>query len=423
MNTFRQRNIASRIENLLDIFPVVVLRGARGTGKTTLARHLAEIRPARFLTADQALTEGVCRGSGVTVIDDIDRARIDGRTATDRLIGMIRAAAENTRTPGAFLLTTSTHPYRWHPEPTGLAGWTVSVPIEGFTQGEVAGIRDDLVTAVVGGALKETTTAPTPTGRHELLVEGALPGGSDRHLSYISDLVTRDLPLLSQLSDPSRITALLQALAAHQATELTVAHLAGETGIPASTVSTYLDLLVDLLVLADIPAWTPGLTAREIRRPTTLLTDSGLAAFLDAGEDALLRGFVLAELRRQSTWTETRFRLHTYRNGNGRAVDGVLELRDGSVLAVQVPGAGDTEGTDDTAGDLAFLRDQLGDRFLAGIVIGPDGCGYRELDTRIHEAPLSVLWDLGDLRGHDATGTVAGTTTTPDEEEEAPCEP
>ncbi|WP_394288393.1 ATP-binding protein [Corynebacterium variabile] len=422
MNTFHQRNITSRVENLLDEFPVVVLRGARGTGKTTLARHLADTRGARFLSADQALTGGVGRGTGVTVIDDIDRARIDGEDATDRLIAMVRAAAENTRRPGAFLLTTSTYPYRWHPEPTGLAGWTVSVPLEGYTRGEISGVRDDLVTAVVDGALAETTSAPTPTGRHELLAEGSLPADhADRYPSYISDLVTRDLPLLSQLSDPSRITALLQALAANQASELTVAHLAGETEIPASTVSTYLDLLVDLLILADIPAWTPGLSAREIRRPTTLLTDSGLAAFLGAGEDALLRGFVLAELRRQSTWTRTRFRLHTYRNGSGRAVDAVLELRDGSVLAVQVPG--DTGDAGNAAADLAFLRDHLGDRFLAGIVIGPDGCGYRELDTRIHETPLSVLWDLGDLREPDAAGTVAGTTTTPDEEEAARCEP
>ena len=407
VNTFLHRNITSRVEALLDQFPVVVLRGSRGTGKTTLARRIADDRGGAFLSAERAASAGVGRGHGFTVIDDIFDA-----TPGREVIDAVRAAAENTRRPGTFLLTSSSDPHREGADATGLEGWTVAVPLLGLSRGEFLGRQDDLVTAVLEGALESTTSAPTPTGRQELLARGSYPGlgatdPSDPcdtagwYRDYLTDLVTRDVPSLVDVDDPSRIRALLGALAENQAGELTIADLAAQTDIPASTVSTYVDLLQNLLVLDVIPAWVPGVSAQEIQRPTAVLTDSGLAMILGATDHGLLKGFVLAELGRQSTWTEHRFRIHTYRNGSGRAADAILELRDGRVIAIQVPDENGTP-TEDAASDLEFLRDHLGKRFIAGIIIGADESGYRSLGERVWEVPLSVLWELNTLNTPNA---------------------
>ena len=399
VDTFLHRNITSRVEALLDQFPVVVLRGSRGTGKTTLARRIADDRGGAFLSAERAASAGVGRGHGFTVIDDIFDA-----TPGREVIDAVRAAAENTRRPGTFLLTSSSDPHREGADATGLEGWSVAVPLLGLSRGEFLGRQDDLVTAVLEGALESTTSAPTPTGRQELLARGSHPGlgtsdpsdTSDWYRDYLTDLVTRDVPSLVDVDDPSRIRALLGALAENQAGELTIADLAAQTDIPASTVSTYVDLVLDV-----IPAWEPGVSSQEIQRPTAVLTDSGLAMTLGATDHGLLKGFVLAELGRQSTWTEHRFRIHTYRNGSGRAADAILELRDGRVIAIQVPGENGTP-TEDAASDLEFLRDNLGERFIAGIIIGADGSGYRSLGERVWEVPLSVLWELNTLNTPNA---------------------
>ena len=407
VTTFLHRNITSRVEALLDQFPVVVLRGSRGTGKTTLARRIADDRGGAFLSAERAASAGGGRGHGFTVIDDIFDA-----TPGREVIDAVRAAAENTRRPGTFLLTSSSDPHREGADATGLEGWSVAVPLLGLSRGEFLGRQDDLVTAVLEGALESTTSAPTPTGRQELLARGSYPGlgatdPSDPcdtagwYRDYLTDLVTRDVPSLVDVDDPSRIRALLGALAENQAGEPTIADLAAQTDIPASTVSTYVDLLQNLLVLDVIPAWVPGVSTQEIQRPTAVLTDSGLAMILGAADHGLLKGFVLAELGRQSTWTEHRFRIHTYRNGSGRAADAILELRDGRVIAIQVPGENGTP-TEDAASDLEFLRDNLGKRFIAGIIIGADGSGYRSLGERVWEVPLSVLWELNTLNTPNA---------------------
>lgn len=243
------------------------------------------------------------RGHGFTVIDDIFDA-----TPGREVIDAVRAAAENTRRPGTFLLTSSSDPHREGADATGLEGWTVAVPLLGLSRGEFLGRQDDLVTAVLEGALESTTSAPTPTGRQELLARGSYPGLG--------------------ATDPSD---------------------------PCDTAGWYRDYLTDL-VTRDVPS----------------LVD-----------------------------VDDPFRIHTYRNGSGRAADAILELRDGRVIAIQVPGENGTP-TEDAASDLEFLRDNLGKRFIAGIIIGADGSAYRSLGERVWEVPLSVLWELNTLNTPNA---------------------
>lgn len=66
-------------------------------------------------------------------------------------------------------------------------------------------------------------------------------------------MVTHDIARLAHVDDPSRITAVLTALAHRGAGELTVAELAGETDIPSSTLSGYLDLLERLFPVVTVP--------------------------------------------------------------------------------------------------------------------------------------------------------------------------
>ena len=69
-------------------------------------------------------------------------------------------------------------------------------------------------------------------------------------------------------------------------------------------------------------------------------------------------------------------------------VDLIADLPDGSVIAVEARAAATVERSD--ARHLIWLRDQLRDRFRAGLVIHPGRFAYR-LDDRIAVAPLGLL--------------------------------
>ena len=104
-----RRNISSFLLEALADSPVVLLHGARQTGKSTLAQWLAsEKHPARYLTLDDAGVLAATRGDpagflsgldGPVVIDEVQRA--------PELFLAIKAAVDRDRRPGHFLLTGS----------------------------------------------------------------------------------------------------------------------------------------------------------------------------------------------------------------------------------------------------------------------------------------------------------------------------
>jgi predicted AAA+ superfamily ATPase len=102
----------------------------------------------------------------------------------------------------------------------------------------------------------------------------------------------------------------------------------------------------------------------------------------------LLEGFVGAELRRQLTWSERDARLFHCRDRHGVEVDLVLEADDGRVAAIEVKATAAVTARD--VKWLAQLRDWLGERFVAGVVLHA-GTATAPFGPRLTEAPIDIL--------------------------------
>ena len=104
-----KRNITLRLLDALSDTPVILLNGARQTGKSTLVKTIIEhSHPARYITLDDATvlaavkedpTGFVLGLEGPVVIDEVQRA--------PELFPAIKAAVDRDRKPGSFLLTGS----------------------------------------------------------------------------------------------------------------------------------------------------------------------------------------------------------------------------------------------------------------------------------------------------------------------------
>jgi uncharacterized protein len=140
---------------------------------------------------------------------------------------------------------------------------------------------------------------------------------------------------------------------------------------------------------------------RASKTPKVAFTDSGIAANL-IGADArslvrpggafgpLLEGFVLMELARQLTWSQTRAELFHYRAKDMIEVDAVLENRPGQVVGIEVKAAS-TVGSADFRG-LRQLASRVGDDFVSGIVLYT---GQRTLPfgPKLRAMPVASLWE------------------------------
>ena len=56
--------------------------------------------------------------------------------------------------------------------------------------------------------------------------------------------------------------------------------MAEQAGLPASSITAYLDVLAGVFAVEHLPPWEPNLTKRELGRPKVAVSDSALALWL-----------------------------------------------------------------------------------------------------------------------------------------------
>jgi len=107
----KRRKIEARLEAALSDTPVVLLHGARQTGKTTLVQSVAkERRGAQYLTLDDAAVLSAAAADPAGFIAGLEgMAVIDEAQKVPELFPAIKLAVDRDRRPGRFLLTGSAH--------------------------------------------------------------------------------------------------------------------------------------------------------------------------------------------------------------------------------------------------------------------------------------------------------------------------
>jgi predicted AAA+ superfamily ATPase len=415
------RHALSLAREHLDLFPGLIIEGARQVGKSTLAAMLAEGRDATFLSLDDEATRAAAvadpqwfvtqGGDGVLVVDEIQRC--------PELTLALKANIDRDRRPGRFILTGSASLLRVRGMADSLVGRVGRLTLFGLSQGERLHRADDFAAAAAATLADQPDTdlvAVASQVRRDdyvgLVAVGGFPAVqhlSERqrrlwHDAYIDGLVHRDLGELNRQYDPRRALSVLRVLAGRPSAELVKAKVAQQADLPASTVTTYLDLFEAVGLVTVLPAWTANLSGRQGKRDKSLLLDSGLATRLSRltvhqlGQPsysesfgAYLESFVAAELLKQRTWSREEFELFHYRERTGVEVDLVIELADGRVIGIEVKASSTYKG--DYFNGLRHLRDRVGPRFIGGFVLSTADAGYRYSD-RLYGLPVSALWSL-----------------------------
>ena len=234
--------------------------------------------------------------------------------------------------------------------------------------------------------------------------QAILLAGRDRREflgGYARTVASRDVAEIGRLPTSFDLPTLMRVLAGRTANELNTSEIARVIGASPDVTKRVITMLETVYFHYLIPAWSRNLTAKAVRRPKLHITDSGLATGL-CGVDAdglrrpetsvsgaFLESFVVGEVARQLTWSDTEASMYHWRDRDGAEVDIVLERPNGDVVGIEVKASFDLHAGD--AKGLRSLRDRLGSTFVTGIVLH---CGDRaqRLDDRIVALPISALW-------------------------------
>jgi predicted AAA+ superfamily ATPase len=411
------RNLTARVIEALADRPVVVINGARQTGKTVLARDIvAAQRRASFLTLDDGATLALAAADpagfiaaqdGPVLIDEVQRV-------PDLLLA-IKASVDRDRTPGRFLLTGSTNVLLLPRLADSLAGRMEIETLWPLTQGEIAGTAEAFLPALFGDALPALAASKeTSADLARRITRGGYPephAWSDaRHNgwydSYLTSVLQKDVRELADVDALSAFPRLLAAIGARTSSPANLSDLSRTLGIPWSTLSRYLTLLRATYLVIDLPAWSSGEVKRGVRASKLYLSDSGLLAHLlranaerlTADRERLgpaLESFVVSEVVRQAASASQRFALSHFAKHQTAEVDLVVEGPGGGVVGIEVKAAVGL-GPHDFRG-LRHLAEAAGDRFVRGLVLytGAETVRVSAAPVELLAMPIDALWRLG----------------------------
>lgn len=390
---------------------VVFVTGARQVGKSTLARQIAATEhPASMVSLDDESVLQAARSDpggflaafdGPVVIDEVQRA--------PGLLLAIKDRVDRDTRPGRFLLTGSADVFASNRVHEALTGRMETITLWPLSQSEIRKSHANAIDMLFGG--RAPIVREAPIGREAFAGIAAAGGYPEARLrpagrrrdrwfaNYTQDTLTRDLRDITDALKLGEMPRLLRLLASQSAGELVYRNLAARLDLTGETVKSYVRLLEAVFLVKLLPAWRPGIGAREIRAPKAYVVDSGLLAHLLGADEtrighddqvtgSLLESFVAMELLRLSEWAATDVRLHHYRQGRDE-IDLIMESRSGEIAAIEVKASATIRYRDYAA--VVKLRDTRGERFRAGVVVYT-GAQTIPLGDRIWAMPVSGLW-------------------------------
>lgn len=409
------RVVDSEVVAALRSVPAVVIEGPRACGKTTTGREHAR---SEVMFGSDAAARLVAQIHSEAILEGPEPRLLDEWQLAPHIWNQVRAAGDDGRRPGRFILTGSAVPADDVTRHSG-AGRITRVRMRpmslyecGLSTGEVS--LAGLFASSSGYVERPDATLPD-------LIEAACRGGwpatldldtrsaQDYAVSYLSEICRADIPLLGGPSrDPIGVDRLLRSLARNVSTEASQRTLARDAGdenpLDPRTVAAYLDALRRVYVVEDQPAWSARLRSRTLLRQSAKrhLVDPSLAAaalhadpgrfWSDLGSFGLLfESMVVRDLRIYAQ--SARARVAHYRDSAGLEIDGIVERRDGAWIAIEIKLGGD-KAVDAAASALLRLRRKVDPDHVGRpsnlVVVTSGGFGYLRPDG-VQVIPITVL--------------------------------
>lgn len=378
------RLLAAPLARHLSAMPVVVVTGARQTGKSTLVRSLADKRRRYWSLDDLDVRDAARRdpqqllgGDAPIILDEVQRE--------PDLLHAIKLAVDARRVRGRYLLTGSANLLLMRGVSESLAGRASYLTLGPMTRREqlglgAAGAWDlffDRKEAHWQEAL-EAQEAPEESWQ-ALARRGGFPtpaveldSSESRALwfdGYARTYLERDLQDLASVASLPDFRRFMRAACLRLGQLVNQTDIGRDVALPQPTIHRWLNLLEASNLLVRLPAYAVNRTKRLIKAPKIYWADTGLAMHLAQQHDAPgghLENLVLHDLL---AWRESRRErpeIAYWRTATGEEVDLVVEIGD-RLLPIEIKASARPRLSD--AVHLRSFRAEYGQRAHAGLLL------------------------------------------------------
>jgi hypothetical protein len=405
---YRHRWLAQRLPDAAAAHPVVVLSGARQTGKSTLLSNERPFDQWTHLTLDDLGVRDLAARDPHSLWSNTDRVVIDEAQKHPDLLLAVKQAVDQDRSGRRFVLSGSAHLLLMSAVSESLAGRAVYFPLLplGLGEAEQRQPPDWFASLFRGEPSADRWPTVEPVRSAELMARGFLPPLMTLHSvesiadwweGYISTYLERDLRQLAQIDALGDFHRVMQMLALRSGQVINQTEICRDAGVSQPTVHRYINLLEASCLFEKLPSFSVNRTKRLTKRPKGFFIDSGLAAHLSGLHGAesvsgarevggLFESLVYLHLRILCSLMAPQARISYWRTTKGHEVDFVLEHGRG-LVAIEVKMT--THPRSDDASHLRLFLQEYPETTAALVIHGGDE--IRPLGDGIVAVPWTVL--------------------------------
>ncbi len=267
------RKITPKLLDALTDSPVVLLHGARQTGKSTLLKNIIESEfKARYLTFDDPGLLSAAQNNPLEFLSSYnENLALDEIQRAPGIFLAIKNLVDKDRKSRSFLLTGSSNVFLLPKISESLAGRIEILNLFPLAQSEISGSKFNLTDEILNKEFGVSGLHFSKENLIEKIIKGGFPemlSRKDRSRqeawfkSYLTTILQRDVRDISNIDKLNDLPKLLRIFSARAGTLLNFAELSRSSSIPQTTLKRYIFLLEAVFLIYILPAWSGNLSKR-----------------------------------------------------------------------------------------------------------------------------------------------------------------
>lgn len=324
---YYKRIYADKIKSLSSFFPVIILTGARQSGKTTLLQKL--FPKYRYVSLDlPSLAERAEQNPDEFFRDYPSPLIIDEVQYAPGLFRHIKRIVDKDRhSMGRYVLTGSQKFSLMKEVSDSLAGRSVILELENFSCSEI---------------LSEPLLKPTRNFLQLIMTRGQFPElwrdqnlpSSAFYSSYLATYLERDVRQILNVSNLRDFERFIRVLAPRSGQLLNKSEIARDTGVSVKAINDWISVLEASNQIILLEPWFRNISKRVVKSPKLYFCDSGLLSYLlgvsNQIADSPFKGqiwetLVFSEIRKINRAIDNPSTIWFYRDTPSREIDFVIE--------------------------------------------------------------------------------------------------
>jgi uncharacterized protein len=356
MNRIIKRWCIKQVRLALKAMPVVVITGARQTGKTTLVRDLFADKQRSYFSLDELDVFELAKSDPNVLLRQQPLTLDEVQRAPD-MLRSIKSAIDKDRNNGAFILTGSANLLLMNTVSESLAGRALYLELPPFCPCEYREVHDNLepLQPLFNDTFTPKTWPDEEGDWKKWLLKGGMPSAiaqTNQELrslwfgGYVQTYLERDLRQLSDVASLPDFQRVMRLAANRTGRLMNQSEIARDAALPQPTCHRYLNLLETGYQITRLSPFHTNPATSLVKAKKLMFNDCGIATWLagienrEGLEKRIDSGFWLEQAVFQTlqTWKSldpANRRISFWRDRSGNEVDFILENK-GILIALEI---------------------------------------------------------------------------------------